>query len=95
MMLILHKFCVKYNTRVVLKVTQFECYILHMICLYKIQTRQNATFLTRLYTQWRKKERARKDKRVPSESSVILGVGAVARGVESKSVARSYVILVR
>ena len=45
-MLILHNFCVKYNTNVVLKITQFVYYILNMICVYKIQTTQNAKFLT-------------------------------------------------
>ena len=29
-----------------LKILQFVCYILHMICVYKIQTTQNPTFLS-------------------------------------------------
>ena len=43
-MLILHKFRVKYNTNLVVKITQFVCYILHIICVYKIQTTQNPKF---------------------------------------------------
>ena len=45
-MLILHKFCVKYNPHIALKITQLACYIVHMICVYKIQTTQNTKFLT-------------------------------------------------
>ena len=45
-MLISHKLYVKYNTHLVLKITEFVCYILHMICVIKIQTVENTKFLT-------------------------------------------------
>ena len=46
MLIILHQFCIKYNPHFVLKITQFVCYVLNMICVYKIQAIQNMKFWT-------------------------------------------------
>ena len=65
-MLILHKFCVKCITHPVFKITQFVSYILHIICVYKIQTTQNIKFLTYILTM--------SDKFVPEELCTSSGI---------------------